>query len=367
MFRHPAIWIAALVGCVAMRTSALANDLDRDEEVVFFPTAALFDPSAPTFKFFIHGWCYEPEHDSIRRQWALDKLVEEFDLGKDAAVEATFRERARRFIVDNERDQKLILRVGPRDVPLGATEPNGHVRAFLSLPTTEAKRMLTPHGAAAATIDYRLVTRSGDPRVFTGRVHLVGPEGWSVVSDIDDTIKVSNVLDKEELLRNTLLRPFQAVPGMAKAYQGWEREGAAFHYLSGSPWQLYPPLAEFGDKEKFPRGSFQLRYFRLQDGSAQTMLGAPEVFKRQSIESLFTDFPRRRFALVGDTGEKDPEVYGETARRHPEQVRLIALRNITEETASNARLTAALKGVPAERIVLFREASELRSLADLAK
>src|SRR5687767_12231737 len=214
MLRRCALCHALILAVVMIATPVAANDLDRDEEVVFFPTAALFDPAAPIFKFFVHGWCYEPESDSIRRQWALDQLVEQFELGKDAAVEATFRERARRFIVDNEGHQKLILRVGPRDVPLGATEANGHVRAFLSLPTAEARRMATPHGAAAATIDYRLVTRAGDPRVFTGRVHLVGPEGWSIVSDIDDTIKASNVLDKQELLKNTLLRPFQAVPGM---------------------------------------------------------------------------------------------------------------------------------------------------------
>jgi phosphatidate phosphatase APP1 len=110
-----------------------------------------------------------------------------------------------------------------------------------------------------------------------------------------------------------------------------------------------------------------LRYFRVQDGSAQAMLGAPEVFKRQSIESLFTDFPRRKFVLVGDTGEKDPEVYGETARRHPDRVRLIALRNITDETASNPRLTAALKDVPGVRVILFRDAGELPPLKDLAK
>jgi phosphatidate phosphatase APP1 len=102
---------------------------------------------------------------------------------------------------------------------------------LVTLPTAEARRMATAHGPATATLDYRLVTRSGDPRIFTGRVHLVGPEGWSVVSDIDDTIKASNVLNKSELLKNTLLREFQAVPGMAKAYQVWEREGAAFHYL----------------------------------------------------------------------------------------------------------------------------------------
>jgi len=53
-----------------------ANDLSRDEEVVFFPTSSSFDKAAPSVTFFVHGWCYEPEANSIRRQALLDELVD---------------------------------------------------------------------------------------------------------------------------------------------------------------------------------------------------------------------------------------------------------------------------------------------------
>ena len=39
------------------------------------------------------------------------------------------------------------------------------------------------------------------------------------VSDIDDTIKLSFVTDKPLFIKNTLLREFQAVPGMAELYK----------------------------------------------------------------------------------------------------------------------------------------------------
>ena len=227
--------------------------------------------------------------------------------------------------------------------------------------------MLTPHGAAAATIDFRLTTPAGDARVFSGRVHLVSPEGWSVISDVDDTIKQSGVLDKIELLRNTFLREFAAVDGMSAAYQAWEGEGAAFHYVSAGPWQLYRPLAAFANKSGFPSGSWQLRYFRLQDGSAAAMLAAPDGYKGAEIDQLLKDFPRRRFILVGDTGERDPEIYGEAARRHPERIRLIALRNIADEVLDNPRMQAALMGIPPERIRLFRKATELPQLSGISR
>jgi phosphatidate phosphatase APP1 len=216
-------------------------------------------------------------------------------------------------------------------------------------------------------IQFRLVTRRGDDRIFAGRAHLLAPEGWSVVSDIDDTIKDSNVLDKRELIRNTFLRDFKPVDGMADAYTAWARGGAAFHYVSASPWQLYPPLAEFLEQQRFPSGSFQLRHFRIQDGSAWAMLHASQEYKLAAITELLARFPRRKFILVGDTGEHDPEVYGETARRHPGRVQLIAVRNITNEALANARLTAAFQGVPSANVRLFNDAAALPSLRDLAK
>ena len=160
-------------------------------------------------------------------------------------------------------------------------------------------------------------------------------------------------------MRNTFLREFRAVDGMAEAYRGWSQGGAVFHYVSGSPWQLYPALAKFAVDADFPQGSYHLRTFRLQDGSSNELLGSPKDYKLRTIEPILQAFPRRSFVFVGDSGEQDPEVYGELARRHPAQVRLIAIRNITNETLGNIRLAAAFRDVPADRCLLFREPTEL--------
>lgn len=362
------VWIV-VVPCLRMSWPAVlqANDLDRDEEVVFFPTSAEFDTAVPQFKFSIHGWCYEPEQNSLRRNVVLSTLVRQLGLEQDAAKQDILVDRLRPFLNDNESGQNLLVRFGKRDLPLPKTQDNGHTQAWMTLPTPEVQQMLTPHGAAAATIDFRLVTPAGDARVFSGRVHLVPPEGWSVISDVDDTIKRSNVLDKIELLRNTFFREFTAVDGMSTAYQAWEREGAVFHYLSASPWQLYPTLAEFMTNSGFPSGSWQLRYFRLQDGSAADMLTAADQYKGGEIDQLLKHFPHRKFILVGDTGERDPEIYGDAARRHPERIRLIALRNITGEALDNARMQAALTGIASERVRLFRKATELPRLGDISE
>ena len=326
---------------------------------MLLPMYSTFDAAAPQTQFFIHGWIFEPEADSASRALLLAQLAAGLSMVEQERLSPVFQERARLFLVDNERDQKLIARVGARQIPLTASQPNGHFRSLVTLPNGELRKAMRPPGATTGTLPYSLVTPKGDTRSFQGRVHLIGPQGCSVVSDIDDTIKISNVLDKSELMRNTFLREFRAVDGMADAYRDWNRAGAVFHYVSGSPWQLYPALGKFADDAGFPQGSYHLRSFRLQDGSSNELLGSPKDYKLRTIEPIMQAFPDRRFLFVGDSGEQDPEVYGELARRHPEQVRLIAVRNITNETLDNPRMSAAFRDVPAERCLLFREPTEL--------
>ncbi len=93
-----------------------------------------------------------------------------------------------------------------------------------------------------------------------GLVQLLESEGESVISDIDDTIKITEIpAGTEVVLRNTFLRDFAEVPEMAQIYRALLPK-KAFHYVSGGPWQLYGPLAEFLiSKVGFPIGSFHLR------------------------------------------------------------------------------------------------------------
>jgi phosphatidate phosphatase APP1 len=116
---------------------------------------------------------------------------------------------------------------------------------------------------------------------------------------------------------------------MAALYQHWrQRDGASFHYVSASPWQLYVPLEEFTRSNAFPMGSFHLKEFRWRGERFLNRFASPEDYKIRTIEPLLQAAPRRRLVLVGDSGERDPEAYGELARRHPEQVVAIFIREL---------------------------------------
>ncbi|HEX20627.1 MAG TPA: DUF2183 domain-containing protein, partial [Acidiferrobacteraceae bacterium] len=140
---------------------------------------------------------------------------------------------------------------------------------------------------------FRVLLNKDDHRKYIGRVQLVSASGLSIISDIDDTIKISNVLDKKELMSNTFLRPFKAAPGMAALYRSLHRQGAVFHYVSASPWQLYPPLEQFREQHHFPEGSFHLKSFRWRDRSFFNIFKSSVNYKIVVIENIIKDSPGR--------------------------------------------------------------------------
>ncbi|NQT14461.1 MAG: App1 family protein [Planctomycetes bacterium] len=77
------------------------------------------------------------------------------------------------------------------------------------------------------------------------------------------------------------------------------------------------------------------------------------------MEGILADFPQRRFILVGDCSEEDPEIYADAARRHGEQVQRIFIRRVDGSDASPARMHAAFAGLPPDRWRVFRHPQEL--------
>ncbi len=192
----------------------------------------------------------------------------------------------------------------------------------------------------------------------------VPPTGVSLVTDIDDTIKDSHVLDWRELLLNTFVRPFAAVGGMAARYREFAAANPDFrvHYVSGSPHQLHAPLSEFLQVERFPGGSLHLRDIDIGReifGEKNAETGGTRGHKLKTIRRLMTDFPARRFVLIGDSGEQDPEIYATLAREHPDRVLAIWIRDVTGQSSEHARYRKAFAGVDAARWRLFTESAEI--------
>ena len=334
------------------------------QRVFFFPTFADLDDAAECWRLRIHGWVFEPVHESLFRRMLVHLMPRMFGVHTDAEQSDRLRRRVWPFVAGGTRSKQVEIEVGGVAHVLAPTGADGHVRATLSVPDE----------ALAADIDessqrrYVRFKASGGTSTapIAGEVELIPPRGVSIISDIDDTIKISQVTDRQALLTNTFLHPFRAVPGMSGVYRRWEAQGVSFHYVSGSPWQLYEPLRELMEAERFPRGSMdmrpvllrQLRLVRFGRARAESVLGPPTDMKRAALREILQTFSERQFVLCGDTGEEDPELYGEMAAAFPAQVCRVYLRIVSPQPAADDRVRRAFAATP-ECCRLFHDPAEL--------
>lgn len=335
----------------ALAPDSQRSDLKSDEEARIFPAIARRDGDA--WELRVHAWVYEPEEDSVGRAATVEALRVALGLPDEAAESAIFRARARPFLVDNESSKALVVRIGDARYLLNSTGFNGHSETDLRV----AASGLRPDAAGWVPID--VVTREHDLRHFGGAALLLADSGTSVISDLDDTIKISEVRDKAKLLKNTFMREPVAVPGMADFYRRWAGAGATFHYVSASPWQLFDVLGTFFKSADFPAGSVHMKQFRWKDSSFFSLFEDPRGYKLPILRDLLRRSPGRRFVLVGDSGELDPEAYGELARELPAQVAAIHIRDVTGEGRDAPRYAAAFADLPAERWTLFTDPTTL--------
>jgi phosphatidate phosphatase APP1 len=148
---------------------------------------------------------------------------------------------------------------------------------------------------------------------------------------------------------------------MAEIYRRWSDLGGAFHYVSSCPWQLYRQVSDHLTEVGFPAGSYHLRSFRLRDHLIRRLLLFKRSGKKGIIYRILKMFPLRKFILVGDSGEHDPEIYGAAARRFPGQIQKIFIRNLHQADEPADRYERAFRQLPTTMFQLFDDPAELSS------
>jgi len=156
------------------------------------------------------------------------------------------------------------------------------------------------------------------------RVLVPGPDArFGVVSDVDDTILQTGVQRLGQMLRHTFTgsaltrTPF---PGAAELYRDLAAGTNPFFYVSSSPWNLHSFLLAFLRHRDFPLGPVLLR----------DLLGTSRGREQKGgrIEEVLELHPDLPFVLIGDSGEKDPQVYAEVVRAHPGRVLAVYIREV---------------------------------------
>ena len=128
-----------------------------------------------------------------------------------------------------------------------------------------------------------------------GTVILVPTNGISVVSDIDDVMRITKVYVPNQGLFNSFVQPYVNVPGIPELYHKWFQTlpGAAFHYDTTTPVELTRTYVEYLFSN-FPLGSLEMRPINISEPSQ--ILEA----RQNSLLKLFQTFPQRKFGMLLD-------------------------------------------------------------------
>lgn len=330
------------------------SDLKQDEQLVFFRTSGWLDVKTQNWIVPIHGWVYEPQESQVRKASVAKVLERKYDLKETPATRDNFAQRVNLLLSDNERGKEIVIHVAGEAYVLPESEENGHFKTTLAIPVARIPKSKT------SQLYFSAVLAPGDTRRFQGESLLLEPEGISIISDIDDTVKITNVTERKELLRSTFLDDFKAVPGMSELYQGWRSQGASLHFVSSSPWQLHQPLEAFLISNKFPETTMSLKSIRFKDETIFNLFKKGTETKPAAIEAILNSYPRRKFILVGDSGEQDAEVYAQIAEQYSDQIEKIFIRNINADPLLNQRYKTIFAKVSTEKWRTFISASEIR-------
>ena len=202
----------------------------------------------------------------------------------------------------------------------------------------------------------------------TNNLHFAAPEGWVVVSDIDDTIKKTMTPDPLGVLKSTFVDEPEVIKGMPELYRTMDESfKPAWFYLSASPYNLYAFLHEFLTTN-FRPGTLILRdkSWMFFAGLLQSLTEGVEEYKVDRLEKIHHWLPRRKAICIGDSTQSDPEAYASIYRKHPDWIKAIYIRRVTEapfmaKKNEPKRFEDAFKDVPAGVWTVFDEPSELQN------
>jgi len=190
---------------------------------------------------------------------------------------------------------------------------------------------------------------------------------FGVISDIDDTILYTGVVSslKWKVILNTMFKRATkrlqlegASDFYSKLHQGKTgQEANPIFYVSHSPWNLYRYLELFLKTNNFPKGPILLRSmasFRMRHKNDEK----PQ--KQREISNLLKSYPDLPFILIGDSGEKDGDIYQEISALFPGRIKAIYLRSVnhSKRMARIENLFSDFKDIPFLMVNKTQEAIE---------
>lgn len=150
-------------------------------------------------------------------------------------------------------------------------------------------------------------------------------QGVVIISDLDDTIKITNTRDTSARNYNALFNS-DAFLGMSDLMSQMETYTNGLYYVSASPKLINSRIQRFFRKNDLNVSDFYTR--RLSD------LGDKEGFKMRSISQIL-DQTGEDVILIGDDSEADELVYTKIKNLYPDRVLATYIHNVYNEAPSS--------------------------------
>lgn len=301
------------------------------------------------------------QHTSCVVSDAVLQIADIIGLADDDEAKKTIEERLKPFLMDIQPGkQVLALHGGETMLKLSPGGRNG-ISSDVKVIPPAPDGMVTPTTA---------VVPEGTAGLLQSRTFFADQEGWAVISDIDDTIKITQTSDPIGILRSTFVAKPKPVPGMPEFYKFIQSEitsSSPFFYLSASPYNLYPFLRDFRDVH-YPHGQLILRDASWMSipGLLSNLTVGTQEYKVDGIVKIHGWFPNKKVICIGDSTQGDPEAYGDIYRAHPGWIKAIFIRKVTdiaslgiEEKNKPERFRSAFRGVPDNVWKVFEDPAEL--------
>lgn len=285
--------------------------------------------AAPAFADERNALVIYPAYGDARAAVVEGRVIEERGAAAPGAGDSWWRNlwRNAQLMINSEREHaRVTLEVAGREFHV-RTDEEGYFRQAVTGMPALAPGWHTVRG------------RAGDA-VAAGRLLIVPADNTAgVISDLDDTLLVTEVNSKRALLANTFLknpRQRDAVAGAAHyirtlAAHNPQPASAPVIYLSATPRQLQGNLLEFLRQNGFPPGVLLTK--RVTNDRTSDPIADQVAYKSAKLEEIFARLPHVRFVLMGDNGESDPEIYQRMRDRYPLRVEKILIRRVNPDPA----------------------------------
>lgn len=248
---------------------------------------------------------------------------------------------------------------------LGPSNSNGLIKQTVS--------MSSPVPDGTVITSHLLADKRTTTTTTTMQTRFAAPEGWLVISDIDDSIKVTSTSDTVGILRTTFVSDPEPIAGMSELYRRVEHAllKPTWVYLSASPYNLYGFLRRFLHAH-YPPGMLMLRETSAWEDLGEFVRSysmGTQTYKTQQMDKLHGWLPARKVVCIGDSTQGDPEAYAQVYWRYQGWVRAIYIRKVThvphmDKKNSDERFRMAFRGVPEGVWRVFEQPSELYECVD---